>query len=130
MRSAEELYATARLVNTALMAKIHTVDWTAAVLSHPTTGWGTEVEWWGLLRRAVIPSASDDARAGSCCTASRARPTKDFGVPFSITEEFVAVYRMHHMLPDEIRLYEAGGSASAQDVASRRPARPNGDSQS
>src|SRR5262249_43227786 len=31
----EQLYRVARLVNTALIAKIHTVDWTPAILGHP-----------------------------------------------------------------------------------------------
>ena len=33
----QDLYEKARLVNAALMAKIHTVDWTPAVIAHPTT---------------------------------------------------------------------------------------------
>src|SRR6185437_9858278 len=28
-------------------------------------------------------------------------PTDHFGVPYSITEEFVAVYRMHPLIPDQ-----------------------------
>lgn len=35
--SDQELYDKARLVNTALMAKIHTLDWTPAIIAHPTT---------------------------------------------------------------------------------------------
>ena len=33
----QDLYDKARLVNSALMAKIHTVDWTPAIIAHPTT---------------------------------------------------------------------------------------------
>ena len=28
-------------------------------------------------------------------------PTEDYGVPFALTEEFVAVYRMHQLIPDD-----------------------------
>ena len=34
----ERLFLTARLVNSALIAKIHTVEWTPAILDHPTYG--------------------------------------------------------------------------------------------
>ena len=33
--------------------------------------------------------------------------TQDYGVPFSLTEEFAAVYRMHPLLPDDYRLKSA-----------------------
>ena len=45
----DDLYDKARLVNAALMAKIHTVDWTPAIIAHPTTVTGMRVNWWGLL---------------------------------------------------------------------------------
>lgn len=32
------------------------------------------------------------------------RKPRDHGVPYSLTEEFVSVYRMHSLLPDEIVL--------------------------
>ena len=45
----QQLYDTARLVNAALMAKIHTVDWTPAIIAHPTTVFGLRGNWFGLL---------------------------------------------------------------------------------
>ena len=42
------LYAKARLVNSALMAKIHTVEWTPAIIGHPTTVGAIKATWWGL----------------------------------------------------------------------------------
>ena len=41
------LYAKARLVNSALMAKIHTVEWTPAIIGHPTTVGAIKATWWG-----------------------------------------------------------------------------------
>ena len=38
----------ARLVVAALMAKIHTVDWTPAIIAHPTTVKALRANWWGL----------------------------------------------------------------------------------
>ena len=44
----DELYDNARLVVAALMAKIHTVDWTPAIIAHPTTVKALQTNWWGL----------------------------------------------------------------------------------
>ena len=46
--SDDDLFERARLINAALIAKIHTVEWTPAVISHPTTKVGMRANWWGL----------------------------------------------------------------------------------
>ena len=55
----QTLYEKARLVNAALMAKIHTVDWTPAIIAHPTTIRGAARE----LVRACWASASTGSSA-------------------------------------------------------------------
>jgi Animal haem peroxidase len=47
--SDDELFHRARLVNTALMAKIHTVEWTPGILGHPTLRIAMNANWWGLF---------------------------------------------------------------------------------
>jgi len=47
--SDDELHDKARLVVAALMAKIHTVDWTPAIIAHPTTTRALRANWWGIL---------------------------------------------------------------------------------
>ena len=44
----DDIFERARLINAALIAKIHTVEWTPAVISHPTTALALRVNWWGL----------------------------------------------------------------------------------
>ena len=51
--SDDELFNHARLVNAALLAKIHTVEWTPAIISHPTTSGAMRADWWGLAGRAA-----------------------------------------------------------------------------
>ncbi|MGE5697817.1 MAG: peroxidase family protein [Candidatus Sericytochromatia bacterium] len=94
------LYDKARLVNAALMAKIHTVDWTPAIIAHPTSAFGVRANWFGLLgerfnRRfgRITSNPVLGGIPGSC--------TNFHDVPYSLTEEFVAVYRMHPLIPDE-----------------------------
>jgi hypothetical protein len=48
--SDEAIYVKARLVNAALMAKIHTVEWTPAILPNPTTKLALEVNWHGIAK--------------------------------------------------------------------------------
>jgi hypothetical protein len=95
-----ELYDKARLVNAALMAKIHTTDWTSAIIAHPTTVYGMRANWFGVLgerfRRSFGRITTSEVLQGI-----PGSPTDHHGVPYSLTEEFVAVYRMHSMIPDE-----------------------------
>ncbi len=98
--SDDRIFATARLVNAALMAKIHTVEWTPAIIAHPTTALGMRVNWWGLVGERATK------RFGRLSTSEvisgiPGSPTDHHGVPYSLTEEFVAVYRMHPLMPDE-----------------------------
>jgi hypothetical protein len=49
----EDLFQVARLVNSALIAKIHTVEWTPAIISHPTTVVALRANWWGVASERV-----------------------------------------------------------------------------
>jgi hypothetical protein len=40
------------------------------------------------------------------------RRPRDHGVPYSLTEEFVSVYRMHSLLPDKLILRDIHSTAS------------------
>lgn len=98
--SDDELFGHARLVNAALLAKIHTINWTPAILAHPTMQVAMNANWWGLAGEwmtkhvgRISPSEIISGIPGSA--------TDHFGVPYAITEEFVSVYRMHPLIPDE-----------------------------
>ena len=98
--SDDRLYDKARLINAALMAKIHTVEWTPAIIAHPTTRHAMHATWWGIagesLRRRLGRLGPSEVLSGI-----PGSPTNHHGVPYSLTEEFVAVYRMHPLLPDD-----------------------------
>jgi hypothetical protein len=96
----EQLYRKAKLINSALMAKIHTVEWTPAILPHPIVSRGLIVNWSGLVGEDLqdILKFLDDKELLGGIVGSTA---DHHAAPYSLTEEFVAVYRMHPLIPDE-----------------------------
>jgi hypothetical protein len=98
--SDDDVFEHARLVNAALLAKIHTIEWTPAIIAHPTTQYALRGNWFGAqgeqLHRYFGRLSRDEVISGIPGSA-----TDLHGVPYSITEEFVAVYRMHPLIPDD-----------------------------
>ena len=95
----DDLFETARLVNVALQAKIHTVEWTPGIIAHPTTQKAMSMNWWGIseeLKRSCGRVSSNEVINGI-----PGSPPDHHGAPYCLTEEFVAVYRMHPLMPDE-----------------------------
>jgi hypothetical protein len=145
------IYDRARLANSALMAKIHTTEWTPAILANPVLEIAMKGNWWGIIGdregrdayqagvRKVIDdlekadsltmkligldpklsekitgaSAIDHALAG---VVGAAEP-KNHGVAYSLTEEFVAVYRMHPLLPDNFKVFDVGSNTPSSIIA-------------
>ena len=63
----DQLFRTARLINSALMAKIHTVEWTPAIVPHPIIKRAHERELVGTggrgpAGRAAVPRRQEAAR--------------------------------------------------------------------
>jgi hypothetical protein len=112
--SDDELYDKARLVIAALMAKIHTTDWTPAIIAHPTTVKALRTNWWGLegewLDKHLGRRTKNEVVRGI-----PGSPTNHHGVPYSLTEEFVCVYRMHPLIPDEYSFRRLADDAVLQE---------------
>ncbi|MEU3911523.1 peroxidase family protein [Streptomyces sp. NPDC029721] len=103
----ERLFHTARLVNTALMAKIHTVEWTPGILDHPVLHHAMRSNWYGLLPRWVTKTFG--RIGGEVLSGTLGSATDHHAAPFSMTEEFVSAYRLHPLIPDEITVREHRG---------------------
>lgn len=101
----ERLFQQARLINAALMAKIHTVEWTPAILPHEVTAAALRTNWHGLLGdlQKLVPGLNDNELLGGIPGS----PTDHHTAPYSLTEEFVAVYRMHSLMPDDFTIRSA-----------------------
>ncbi|WP_426515511.1 peroxidase family protein [Diaminobutyricibacter sp. McL0618] len=95
----ESLFQHARLILSGLLARIHTVEWTPAVTAHPTAIEALHANWWGLEGKGLHELLGRVSKS-DIVSGIPGSNTEDFGVPFALTEEFVAVYRMHPLIPD------------------------------
>jgi hypothetical protein len=112
----DQLYGKAKLINSALMAKIHTVEWTPAILPHPIIATGMNANWSGLAGEDLQDALRflDDKELLGGIVGSQA---DHHTAPYSLTEEFVAVYRMHPLIPDEIAFH----SLTTGQLLEKRP---------
>lgn len=148
-QSDQWIYDKARLVNAALMAKIHTVEWTPAIIANPVTERAMYANWWGLLGqggtrdkyqdevrqiREDLASTSSwlkaflgydpnlEDKAGNSALDHAlgglvgAAAPNNYGTPYTLTEEFVAVYRMHPLMRDKVDVYDIGSNVVARSI--------------
>jgi hypothetical protein len=105
-----QLFDKARLINAALTAKIHTVEWTPGILPHPALQIAMNINWWGMLGQQfknvfgrIFNGAGD---IDEILSGIVGLPKPDHGVaPYYLTEEFASVYRLHPLIPDEWKFY-------------------------
>jgi hypothetical protein len=101
----ERLFLTARLVNSALSAKIHTVEWTPGILANPVLERAMNANWYGILPRWVRQKFGHvgTEMIGGVVGSEQAH----HAAPYAITEEFVSVYRLHPLLPDDYEIRDS-----------------------
>jgi hypothetical protein len=114
--SGDQIFDKARLIISALTAKIHTVEWTPGILGHPTIQIALNANWWGLATERVTrllgrlsPSEAISGIPGS--------PVNHHGAPFALTEEFVTVYRLHPLIPDGISIRSLSTGESLKELS-------------
>lgn len=127
----EQVFQTARLVNAAVLAKIHTVEWTPAILPNDTLRRAMFTNWYGLanpqswspiFRNFPFLDKTDwfsGPQSGYIISGIVGEKTNDSGVPFSITEEFTSVYRLHSLLPESLYFRRHGDKAKVLQVPFR-----------
>lgn len=95
----DQIFDRARLINCALMAKIHTIEWTPAILAHPALQIGMAANWWGLVGENLTRLVGRVSKTSEIISGIPGSGADQDGVPYSLTEEFVSVYRMHPLIP-------------------------------
>ena len=113
----QRLFNTARLINAAVMAKIHSVEWTPAILPNPGLNAALNANWFGILtnifdygkdRKTLADIKIRNPEMGGVV----GNPTNKHGQPYGLTEEFVEVYRLHSLLPESLHLKKIAGAAT------------------
>ncbi|MBW4691218.1 MAG: peroxidase [Lyngbya sp. HA4199-MV5] len=100
----DQLFDHARLIIAALTAKIHTVEWTPAILPHPATKISLHANWWGILGpdfKRIFGRIGDSEILSGIVGSS----TDHHSTPYYLTEEFTSVYRMHPLVRDEYEFH-------------------------
>jgi alpha-dioxygenase len=80
---------------TLLLLLLSRIAGTCELLKTDTLRLGMHANWYGVPRAFGLSKADHSGLGGLV-----GNKTEDYGVPYALTEEFVAVYRMHPMLPD------------------------------
>ncbi|PHU27579.1 Alpha-dioxygenase 1 [Capsicum chinense] len=91
----EDLYRHARLVTSVVIAKVHTID------------------WYGLLGKKFKDMFGHIGRGFMLSGYLGMKKPENHGMPYSLTEEFVRVYRMHQLLPDALQLRNINATPSS-----------------
>ncbi|EEF32824.1 oxidoreductase, putative [Ricinus communis] len=107
----DKLYQHARLVTSAVIAKIHTIDWTVELLKTNTLLAGMRINWYGFFGKKVKDLFGHFAGPLFSGLVGLRKP-RDHGVPYSLTEEFTSVYRMHSLLPDQLIIRDIRSTTS------------------
>eukprot|EP00811_Abedinium_folium_P032483 NODE_5524_length_1761_cov_5.170135.p1 GENE.NODE_5524_length_1761_cov_5.170135~~NODE_5524_length_1761_cov_5.170135.p1 ORF type:complete len:185 (-),score=27.01 NODE_5524_length_1761_cov_5.170135:876-1430(-) len=127
-----QLYSRVRLINAALLARMHTMEWRTSILSNGVLDLSVLTNW-NRLNTLVEPHIDPrtlnpvpDSVTGSVNgTALRAvlfgivggrhkvpvDPLSGDDAAFFMTEEFVSVYRMHPLRPEHLSVLGEAGTA-------------------
>ncbi|MCY7304758.1 MAG: tetratricopeptide repeat protein [Rhodoferax sp.] len=115
------LFNVARLINAAVMAKIHTLEWTPAILPNPKLLKGVGWNWYGGLtsifhkgkdRKVIRGIKIENAELGGVV----GNPVNKHGRSFGLTEEFTEIYRLHSLLPEKLDLRRRNNTGDVERV--------------
>jgi hypothetical protein len=110
----ERVFQTARLIVSALIAKIHTVEWTPAILATKAIDIALHANWSGppsdLFSKLTLWLIDTHSLTG----IPKTNPDHN-GVPYSLTEDFITVYRMHPLIPDDYSFFDCSDGRKIAD---------------
>jgi hypothetical protein len=101
----DRIYQTARLVISALIAKIHTIEWTPAILATKTIQVGLRANWYGAPKDWLSQLGIWLLDTHELKGIPQTMP-EHHGTPYSLTEEFASVYRLHPLIPDDYQFFD------------------------
>lgn len=119
--SDSKLFNVARLINAAITAKIHSVEWTPAILPNRGLNSALNANWYGLLtnlfrRNDNKKTVSDINVRNPELGGVVGNPINKHEVPFGLTQEFVEVYRLHSLLPEALKIRRVNDGDKVTEV--------------
>ena len=120
--TSDQLFKTARLINAAVMAKIHTVEWTPAVLNNEKVAPGLCTNWWGLIETTRKPFSQRKMRSklevrhpilGGLVGGKR----NNHGIRYQFQSSSSRVYRLHAGLTEKIGIHHIGDKDARQQIS-------------
>ena len=86
-----------------------------AILPHPVTQIAMHANWYGLAGdelQEALTCLNDNEILGGIVGSKHDHHT----APYALTEEFVSVYRMHPLIPDEVEIRSLANDAVAEKI--------------
>lgn len=120
--TSDQLFKTARLINAAVIAKIHTVEWTPAVLPNDKVAPGLCTNWWGLIESKRKPFRDRKMRSafevnhpvlGGLVGGKR----NSLAARHQFSEQFVSAYRLHAGLTDKVGIRHIGDRTPRSEIS-------------
>ena len=113
------LFNVGRLINAAVMAKIHSVEWTPAILPNHVLSTALHANWFGLLTNLLRSdkhrqTVSDINVRNPEMGGVVGNPINKHGGDYGLTEEFVEIYRLHSLLPETLQLTRLDGISKVE----------------
>ena len=91
------------------------MEWTPGILGHPSIQPALNANWMGLIGHFTNESTArtfaswlPNGFIKDVLTGVPMSETDHHGAPYSLTEEFNAVYRLHPLIPDEVTVKKCG----------------------
>jgi len=124
----QQIFQMTRLRITGLNARLHTTEWTRALLPHPTLHAGMWADWYGFLGKPaklwVMRFSDRNPRLGKILGwllryelifGIPGTKTQHYGTNYAFVEEFFDVYRLHTMIRDWNRMQRLDTTPSGEN---------------
>lgn len=103
------------------MAKIHSVEWTPAILPNHVLSTALHANWFGFLTNLLRTdkhrqTLSDINVRNPEMGGVVGNPINKHGGDYGLTEEFVEIYRLHSLLPETLKLTRLDGNGKVEEV--------------
>lgn len=116
-----KLFNVARLINAAITAKIHSVEWTPAILANKGLTMALNSNWYGILTNLFqkgthLKTVSEINVRNPELGGVVGNPINKHNSHYALTQEFVEVYRLHSLLPETLHIRKATDSDKVTEV--------------